>query len=106
MVGRNGQLVRVALKRGAVEVIERRRGQDETRRKGMRPCNRCEDVLLTLPIVPPRSLLIGIVRNLVVVEANARLESYLVFWVGIENQRGECPSSVSLVVQVHIRGRL
>src|ERR1035438_6761780 len=57
------------------------------------PGGRPEDVLLALTVVDARSLHVGTVRHLVVVEAEAGIETKLVLGIGIVDERSKGATS-------------
>src|SRR5882724_5863314 len=66
----------------------------------MYPGKTAEDVLFAFAVPNSRSLQVGIVRHLVKVGPARTDKTELVFGRGVEDQRSECSTAGSLVVQI------
>src|SRR5581483_1670415 len=92
-------LVSSAFEGCAIEMIERRDGQDQTRRPGVNPGEVSKSVLLTFAATDQRCFLIRIIRHLVMILAHRTHEPELIRGGGIEDERGERAISISSIVQ-------
>src|SRR5262249_44939186 len=82
-----------AVKGGAIEVIRRRKLEDQSWSNGVYPREVAKDVLLALTITDSRSLVIGSVGNLVEVRASRANKSQLIVRRAIKYQRCEDPAA-------------
>src|SRR5436853_586453 len=78
MIRCDDRIVLPAVKRGAVVVIERRDSQEGPRTNRAKPGNIVEAVTLPLKIVDAGGLIVGGIRNLVVILSNGTHDTELV----------------------------
>src|SRR6185437_7626892 len=87
-------------KSSAIEVVRRRKSEQNSRAHRVYPGKIAEDILLAVAIAYPGCLLIGIVRYLEIVSTGRAYKTELIIRRGSEDQRGKRSSSCRLVMQV------
>src|SRR5712692_2568807 len=97
--GDDGRVVRPAVERGAVEMIERGNRKEQTRSGSVHPRKVDKGVSLPLDVADAGGLVARRVRNLEIIRPDGGYQTQLIGGRGVEDQRSERAEAVAPIVQ-------